>query len=901
MDKENWEHAKELFVQILDLPENERQGFFDKQTAQNPTLRALVQTLLDGEDISKDKDNSLSKMIGNEASAVLKDDFSEQNFSLTPVLNASQKHSKHASLKGAQIADYEIQNIIGEGGMGVVYLAKRKDGQFDQEVAIKIVQSHEVASKTIERFRQERQILASLQHPNIAQLVGGGETNTGLPYIVMEYVNGVNIVEYCIQHALSTDARLDLFKQVMSAVSYAHQNLVIHRDIKPNNVLVTNDGVVKLLDFGIAKLIEEKALPIDNNLTALEVKVLTPSNASPEQVKKEKVTTKTDVYGLSTLLYQMLTEQALFDTSTATAREVESWIVDRAPSKPSDSISEQHSTKEANLKSTLSGDLDTIILKGLQKDPERRYSSVEQFSQDIQFYLTSYPILAKPDSNFYKLTKFYKRNSAFTVLGVLFILCLIGFSSAVSYQAIMIAKAKDEAERESANARQISNFLSETFRAADPYYSGDKQVTPQDLIDNARFRINELDTDKLLKLQLMITIADVYTSIGSYDSASELLNSAYDFSSTVENLPEALRLQMDTLNVAVILDTSDLEKAREFSEKLLAKLRADYEDFDNSNFSRSDQNMIIELLISALSTHGTIMDRLGDDDTGLAVSQEALQLAEANPAISFNEFASLYAYMGHTNRKLLNYEESARWLLKSLDFAKATFGEFNLEIAYSYNQLASTYNYLEEFDEAIEMAEKGLEIRQALYPKGNAEIAASLGNLANIYYAKGDFASAVSYKRQSVIEIKRALGEEHVYVGATLMGLAGFLVENGEFEEAEENVLIALPIMKKNVPITSIDYARPYRLLGRIHYENGELSEAINFLSQALQICTQAQPNGHWLTAEVHAYLSLSYAAMNEQSKAIENKNQAVTLFSTIFGEDSKRAVNMRELLIDVE
>lgn len=874
MSESNWELAKELFVQVLALPENERKAFIDEQSKNNASLKEILLELLQGEDLSQNSEHGVSQLVGEQAKSILQNDYNAQ--------------------KGQQIAEYQIENVLGEGGMGVVYLAKRKDEQFEQTVAIKIIQAHALVQQTLERFRQERQILASLQHPHIAQLLGGGETDSGLPYIIMEYVDGLDIVEYCKQHQLNIEARLDLFKQVIDAVSYAHQNLVIHRDLKPSNVLITHQGVVKLLDFGIAKLIEEKALPEDQNLTAIEIKVLTPANASPEQVRKEKVTTRTDVYGLSTLLYQMLTEKPLFNSENATSQQIESWIVDKQPTKPSANLSPEHSVNAANLQSTLSGDLDTIILKGLQKDPERRYASVEQFGQDIQYYLSKYPILAKPDSSFYKMSKFFQRNKALSIASGAFTVCLIGFSIAVSYQAWVIDEARKIAVRESSNAQQVTQFLTNTFKAANPYLAGDAEVTPLQLIDNAQKQVQEINIDSLLKLQLIATLAEVYKGIGAYDQVNQVLADADVLVKNMQDVPSILEYRLKSAEATAILETGDIEQAKRINDEIIQRSTFEYE---KTSQSAERRNLAI-ILLNNLMTQGAIYDRLGQDDAALKVSLKALQIAKENDE-SVN-LGAIYSGLGHTYRKLFDYEKSIEMLLTATDYNKLDYGEFNLELAYTYNQLASTYTIVDEFEKAEEAAKKGLEIRKKLYPRGNPEIAASLGTLSNIFYSQSDFEQAISYRKESIKEIKRALGDDHIYVGATILGLAGIQLDMKQFDAAEENALIALPIMQKHLPEDAFDLSRPYRTLGQIYYYKKDYDKALTMLDKAMAICEIAKPDGHWLTSEVHAYYALTYQALGKLEEAQKNKESALALSLRIFGEDNVRYKSMQSILSDV-
>jgi tetratricopeptide (TPR) repeat protein/predicted Ser/Thr protein kinase len=322
------------------------------------------------------------------------------------------------ALSGATLGAYRIVRPLGEGGMGSVFLAVRDDAQFDQRVAIKIVRGGAAADSIVRRFLQERQILAALEHPNIARLIDGGTTRDGLPYLVMEYIDGVPLDRYCAEQRPSTRARLELFLHLCEAVQYAHRNLVIHRDLKPANVLITSDGTPKLLDFGIAKL---TASASDALLSPTMTRMMTPDYASPEQLRGEPVSTATDVYSLGVLLYEMLTGSRPF---FGPAR-----LPDAEPARPS-----THTR-------SLRGDLDNILLKAIAVDPARRYASVEQFGEDIRRYLGGHPVAARRDSFAYVASKFVRRNKlAVSVIAIAFFAVIAAFVA--TYRQKQIAERR---------------------------------------------------------------------------------------------------------------------------------------------------------------------------------------------------------------------------------------------------------------------------------------------------------------------------------------------------------------------------------------------------------------------------------------------------------------------------
>ncbi|MDP9198695.1 MAG: serine/threonine protein kinase, partial [Pseudomonadota bacterium] len=330
-------------------------------------------------------------------------------------------------LLGQAIGHYEIVQRIGSGGMGAVYLARRADRQYEKNVAIKLIKRGMDTETMLRRFRNERQILAGFDHPNIARLLDGDTTADGLPYFVMEYVEGVRIDEYCDQRALSIPQRLELFRLVCAAVSYAHRHAVIHRDLKPSNILVGSDGLPKLLDFGIARLLQP-AGAAELSVTMLEQRAMTPEYASPEHLRGEPVTTASDVYSLGVVLYRLLTGKLPYRLNVQSSADLARAVGETAAQRPSTVV-------DATISRRLRGDLDNIVLMAMRKEPERRYTTVEQFSEDIRRHLEALPVLARRDTLAYRAGKFIRRNTATSIAAALVGLSLVGGIVATSWQA----------------------------------------------------------------------------------------------------------------------------------------------------------------------------------------------------------------------------------------------------------------------------------------------------------------------------------------------------------------------------------------------------------------------------------------------------------------------------------
>lgn len=436
MTPETWQKMKPILERALAMPVEARRGFLEEECA-DEVMRREAESLLEFENANA------GSLEGSAISIVTKE-------------------GTATSMIGRKIGRYEIVSELGAGGMGAVYLAKRADGEFTQEVALKLIRSGIGSESILRRFYSERQILASLDHPNIAHLIDGGTTDDNLPYFVMEYVKGEPIVEFAGNSELGLEDRLDLFRKVCDGISYAHQNLVIHRDLKPSNILVNKDGIPKLLDFGIAKLLKDSS----DGATATHQMAFTPEYASPEQIRGENLSTATDVYSLGVVLYELLTGVRPFRFEGKNFGQIVLTASETAPAKPSQAESREPSLRK-NASSAgglttfdsrvIRGDLDNIVLKALNKEPARRYSSVEQLSEDIRRHLKGLPVFARQDSWRYRAEKFARRNPLVVGSVALAFVILIAGIAATTYQAQRADAERERAERRFNDVRVLAN------------------------------------------------------------------------------------------------------------------------------------------------------------------------------------------------------------------------------------------------------------------------------------------------------------------------------------------------------------------------------------------------------------------------------------------------------------
>ena len=511
-----WQRLNELFFHAARLQGAERQAFIARETQGEHELERELLALLERGD--ERKAGPLTRTLGS-------------GFALAP--------REERSLVGRVVAKYQLVSVLGRGGAGTVFLGERADKQFSGKVAVKVVDRAAAADLGM-RFRAERQILASLNHPNIARLMDAGETDDGQGYLVMEYVEGQPLDQYCDERRLDLRKRLKLFIDICAAVQYAHQNLIIHRDLKPANILVTADGTAKLLDFGIAKLLHQgNGSNTASELTRMNERLLTPEYASPEQIIGGPVTTATDVYSLGIVLYRLLTGLRPYDLSGATSQlEMERSICVADPPRPSANVLRAMQSPPAKdeqtiaalalsrgvsperLRRRLVGDLDAIVMRTLRKEPQHRYSSVERLVADIRHYLENEPVQARQGNWIYYTQRFVRRHTTAVAASAGFLIFLTGVAIVMSIQRQNIAAALDRATHDRERAEKVSQFMLDVFSAADPFINFGKEPTARILLDQAARNIqSDLSQQPEVRARLLEAIGRSYRRMGQPDRA----------------------------------------------------------------------------------------------------------------------------------------------------------------------------------------------------------------------------------------------------------------------------------------------------------------------------------------------------------------------------------------------
>ena len=516
MNSELWKRVEEILDQALEVPEDERAALVEAATGGDPALRAEVERMLRACAASEG-------MLDDPPPLVARD-----------VLDAAPEPVPELA-PGTIVGQYRIVDLLGRGGMGAVFLAERSDGTFEKQVALKVVQRLVASDDTLRRFRSERRILARLEHPNIAGILDGGVTQDGRPYFVMELARGDAIDEHCDRLRLGTDARVRLFQTVCEAVQYAHGSLVVHRDLKPSNILVDRTGAVRLLDFGIAKVLDEEHGDTEGQ-TVGPTQRLTPEYAAPEQVTGEPTTAATDVYALGVVLYELLTGRKPYEIANRSIAGIARSVCFEEPPPPSEraddrtpeagDLSAARSTTASGLASQLEGDLDAIVLKALEKDPARRYGSAAEFTADLRRYLEGRPVHARPATRWYRSAKFVRRYR--TQVGAT-VVALTALTAGVIASTLQWRAAERERmlrEREAERASLASDFLITTLQDLAPDRIGKPTLEPREVILVGMDNLGDLEATPDLRASVMNTLGQVSLSLSEYELADSLFAGA---------------------------------------------------------------------------------------------------------------------------------------------------------------------------------------------------------------------------------------------------------------------------------------------------------------------------------------------------------------------------------------
>jgi tetratricopeptide (TPR) repeat protein len=697
---------------------------------------------------------------------------------------------------------YRLVEHIASGGMGVVYLAERDDGQVRHQAAVKILRRGLDAEDQIRRFTSERQILASLEHPNIARLIDAGITTDNRPYFVMEYVPGEPIDRYCDKRKLSVRDRVALMRDVARAVEHAHRNLIVHRDLKPNNILVTDDGQVKLLDFGIAKLLDAEHDDA-TSMTAPGIRLMTPGYASPEQMTGARITTATDVYVLGLLLYELLTGTRAQDTEGRSIPEIEKLIVEGVIPKPSDAITrigeettdrppitavaDDRGTTPARLKRLLRGDLDRIVGMAVRKEPERRYPSAAAFADDLDRYLRGKPVLARGDAISYKVGKFLRRRWPAVVVAAMFLALLVTYAVTMTMQARQIAAERDRAQLAQAKAEEVTAFLMRMFQASDPSETGGDEVTARELLARGLARVEALQDQPDVQAELLEVIGSVYQSLGKFNEARPLVERAVEirrreYGEMHAEVGESLSRLGDIMTAQ-----GKYSEARETLEKALA--------INEAVAGR-------ESAATATSLHllAAVLVDLGDPARGRELFEQALAIRQRVLKPEDPDIAESLSGLAYAASAMGDFEEMERRHSEALQLLRKAFGDRHPRVALALNNLAVAVDNPGRYEEAERLHRQALAMRREIFGDEHPSVATSLNNLTNVLQRQEKYAEAEPLLRQVVALRRKLLGDDHPSTGTSLNNLAVLLFRMNRPQEAEPVMREARELSARRLP-----------------------------------------------------------------------------------------------------
>ncbi len=828
MHADNWQKVKRLFASALEQAANQRTAFLD-QHCDDEFIRSEVESLLAASD---DPDCIIEKNAIDLSSAF-------------PVTTNQ--------LEGKQFGSYRIIREIGSGGMGAVFLAERSDGQFQQQVALKIIRQSLIDAEIERHFKRERQILASLSHQNIARLLDGGVSASGEPFIAMEYVEGQPLMAFVVQQALNVEQRLKLVLKVCGAVAFAHRNLIIHRDLKPSNIIVGSDGEPKLLDFGLARMVDFDS---NSNKTMTAQRAFTPAYASPEQLRGQSVTTASDIYSLGVVLYELLAGQRPFSFKSDSYEEILRTVCEIEPKPPSvcwheltrtphgteavpESIGLRLSAPQPSQidRKSLQGDLDTIVLMALRKEPERRYSTVDQLANDIERHLGQLPITARPNTFRYRATKFLQRNKIAATAAVMILLTLCGGLAVSLWQY-------QKTQREAANSKEGRDFLEQMLLTADPGSASASKgysTTISDVLGQATRRLESADLGNQpdVKAELQQIVGASYLNQGQYELAEKYLRAALVTQTELfgENSPKLLRtrLSLGTFYLA----KADYDNAEKTYIQYLPMLR---EENHKGNIEDS-------FLLGALNNYAVLRRARGD-------SRQAEALCRENLAISARSVSTAQSDGTETLLALTlldqgKFDEAEALARKLSDRFRQLPNHESAQFSNSLTLLGSIMMEKRSLSESATNLREAETIYRKLFSPTAVAIFDNIRLQAQVKYLAGNYPEALSQIDQVLQNYRQNSNPKYISF-ATALTVQGLILNKlGRSAEGEKILREALQLRLANLPAKHFMSAMTKGALGEVLTTRKNFAEAETLLLESYDElkASQAGENQRMLTA----------------------------------------------------
>ena len=843
MHSDRWNRIENVYFEARALPPEAREPFLDGACAGDAEMRAEVVAMLDqGEE--------------------------ELVFMQRHIHTGGEVRGGVPLGPGHRIGPYAVVRLIGTGGMGRVYLAERVDDQYRQQVALKVLRNDLPLPELEARFRAERQILARLQHPNVSTLLDGGVTPDGRPYLVMRYEEGLSITDYADEHQLSLRRRLELFATVCDAVQFAHSNLVVHRDLKPSNILVGYDGVPKLLDFGIAKILDGGMDGL--GVVTTDVRMLTPEHAAPEQIRGEPITTAADVYALGILLCELLAGRRPFRADDTSPIELQRQICEEVPTRPSELARFEpargaddapthpavlRGVGPASLPALLSGDLDQIVLMALRKEPVRRYVSAGALADDVRRYLAGMPVRAQPDSARYRISKFVRRHRLGVAAAAAFV-GLLGASSAIlAVQRAETARQRDRAERELANTQAVTQFVVDLFDASRPGEAMGRDRTARELLEVGAERVDRLADQPQMYAGMLAVLGRIHLTLGDYAVGGPFLEHALEIREADPSTSEtALGSSLHDL-AELRLDEGRYAEAVEPATRAVAVRRGAFGDAHPSVYSSRNLLARVQRELGDYEGAGTTYRALLE---GMRTDLEPGDLGLVGTLLN----------LGRVYDAQADYAASGAVVREAVDIERAAFPEGHPNLAITLTNYGTNLYRQDQFDSAAAVVAEAVEMRERFLGPDHPGVATSLSALALPVAALGDRDRAVDLLERAMAIYETALGPSHPSVATTAYNRARVLSALERFDEAEAGYRRALAIRRETLGPDHDRVALVEVYLGRLLVQAGRLPEAEELLVHAYGVYERNFAPDHLFVVDVKDVLVELYEAMGRPGQA---------------------------------
>lgn len=855
MDPSLWKRAEVLFAACVDMPAADRPAFLDEACEGDSALRALVDDLLAGDRIEDPVSATLERAAAD--------------------VGAGQDNA----WVGREVGAYTLTEKIAAGGMGVVFRGRRSDTAYDQQVAIKLLTSSLVTGELRRRLLVERQILANLNHPNICRLLDGGETGDGVPYLVMELIDGVPITEYCDRERLGIRARVELARQVCDAVQFAHRNLVVHRDIKPGNILVTDEGVPKLLDFGIAKLLDPMAVPGGSHTTVEGFRMLSPRYASPEQVLGSAVTTASDTYSLGMLLYELLCGSDPFARDEAESENGRLPAPDfEHPARPTRRLSQRQQapeiaacrgTTEAGLERALRGDLETIVMKAIRAEPEHRYATARELADDLERFRDDRPVLARPPTAGYLVSRFWRRHRGASVAALVAAVSLLLGAGAATVGFVQARQAEQVAADEARSAEAVADFLVSLFDEANPDVSAGEPRSVREILDIGAGKVNsELADSPMIQIEVLGTLGSAYKSLEELAEARAIFERALMLRRT--HTPRDYENIVITLSeigdIARIDD--DMLEARRFLEEAMTLANR---HFDEPTVALADVANNLAL----------VLEHSGEHDAAMTMMKQALAYRRQLYPTPHGKISTGLHNVGWLLSRNGDLNEAERYLREAIDMRKAVYGEVHPRVGTTTMVLSRVQSLQGDLAGAAASAQAAYDIATAVYPDGHIEISFALFEVAVAREKAGALQEAAEMYRQVAVMDRELAGVISNDLAFSLKAWARTLVDLGRYEEAERALTESMAIFEQLEEDTARSEFDADNQYARLLVRSGRPEAALEHLGAAPPAFEIAEP-GYRMWVEHHLVRAEARLALGQLTEARRLVDEALAALATV-------------------